>query len=248
MKLKHRCRHPLIEVERILQGISWDSGNAGEESPITGGDVADGVNSTLVAAGVDVVELSLPTWEHLWHRVDGPHSSASLGRSPSECIHQLKLRLRRTSQFLSSSSQRLQKAETRSWARRPSRLQVHRCGFIRGSLQTREAAARTSWWRERSRLTSTPPSFCFSPRDWEHRRGCSSALHYSFSKLLPRQQNDFCICFMESVIIDVLNWCWSNQWLIYFLVFLLLQFKCQILSVSVAETHVLRSEIQHSVK
>lgn len=105
MKLKHRCRHPLIEVERILQGISWDSGNAGEESPITGGDVADGVNSTLVAAGVDVVELSLPTWEHLWHRVDGPHSSASLGRSPSECIHQLKLRLRRTSQFISASAE-----------------------------------------------------------------------------------------------------------------------------------------------
>lgn len=38
-----------MEVERILQGISRDSGNAGDESPITGGDVADGVNSTLVA-------------------------------------------------------------------------------------------------------------------------------------------------------------------------------------------------------
>lgn len=90
MKLKHRCRHPLIEVERILQGISWDSGNAGEESPITRGDVADGVNSTLVAAGVDVVELSLPTWEHLWHRVEIVRSTwmDHTPRPPWEGLHQ----------------------------------------------------------------------------------------------------------------------------------------------------------------
>lgn len=70
--------------------------------------------------------------------LDGPHSSASLGRSPSESIHQLKLWLRRTSQFSSSLYlSGLQKAETRSRAHWPTRLQVHRwCGFIRGSLQT----------------------------------------------------------------------------------------------------------------
>lgn len=258
-------------MERILQGISRDSGNAGDESPITGGDVADGVNSTLVAGLLgwmlwscvcqhenicDIVWKSCtpPGWTTL---LSLPGKVSIRVHPPAEALIE-----ENESVFILSLSQR--SAESRDEIPSPlthtspgaQMMWFHQRQFA----DTREAAARTSWWRahwksselcsstskgrrrggclwERSRLTSTPPSLCFSLRDWVHRRGCSSALHYSFNKLLLRQQNDFRICFLESVIIDVLNWCWSNKWLIYFLVFLFLQFKCQILSVSVAETH-----------